>query len=206
MRRRGATAVVFFNSSKKADDIVFDPKDKIPTSNLPVLYVTKDAKKKYLKDESASIDVKIIVDIGDKMRTGHNVIGYIENGAPATVILGAHYDHLGYGEDGNSLYRGTEKMIHNGADDNASGTAGLIELARLLKKSKLKKNNYLFIAFSGEELGLFGSKYFSEHPTIYFSQGQLYVEYGYDWKIERQYPCVDRWRLWNFSGVGRIAQ
>ncbi|HTS44265.1 MAG TPA: M20/M25/M40 family metallo-hydrolase, partial [Puia sp.] len=79
---------------------------------------------------------------------------------------GAHYDHLGYGEDGNSLYRGTDKQIHNGADDNASGTAAVIELARLLKQSKSKKNNYLFIAFSGEELGLFGSKYFTEHPTI----------------------------------------
>ena len=81
-------------------------------------------------------------------------------------MIGAHYDHLGYGEDGNSLYRGAEKMIHNGADDNASGTAGVIELARMLKQSKLKKNNYLFIAFSGEELGLFGSKYFTEHPTF----------------------------------------
>ena len=133
---------------------------------LPVLYVTRDAKRKYMKDESASIDIKIVVDIGEKIRYGHNVIGYIDNAAPTTIILGAHYDHLGYGEDGNSLYRGPEKMIHNGADDNASGTAALIELARMLKKSKLKKNNYLFIAFSGEELGLFGSKYFTEHPTM----------------------------------------
>ncbi|HEX4876778.1 MAG TPA: M20/M25/M40 family metallo-hydrolase, partial [Chitinophagaceae bacterium] len=74
--------------------------------------------------------------------------------------------HLGYGEDGNSMLRTGEKLIHNGADDNASGTAALIELARKLKASKAKNNNYLFIAFSGEELGLFGSKYFTEHPTI----------------------------------------
>ncbi|MBC7872638.1 MAG: M28 family peptidase, partial [Ferruginibacter sp.] len=60
--------------------------------------------------------------------------------------------------------------IHNGADDNASGTAALIELARLLKNSKTTKNNYLFIAFSGEELGLFGSKYFTENPTIDLKQ------------------------------------
>ncbi|MET0635425.1 MAG: M20/M25/M40 family metallo-hydrolase, partial [Chitinophagaceae bacterium] len=76
------------------------------------------------------------------------------------------FDHLGYGEDGNSMLRTGEKMIHNGADDNASGTAAMIELARLLKASKQKNNNYLFIAFSGEELGLFGSKYFTEHPTV----------------------------------------
>jgi len=119
-----------------------------------------------MKDESASMDVKINVSISEKMRTGNNVIGYINNGAEKTIILGAHYDHLGYGEDGNSMYRGADKQIHNGADDNASGTAALIELAKLLKQSKIKNNNYLFIAFSGEELGLFGSKYFVEHPAI----------------------------------------
>ena len=64
------------------------------------------------------------------------------------------------------MYRGTDKQIFNGADDNASGTAALIELAKLLKTSKLKNNNYLFIAFSGEELGLLGSKYYTEHPAV----------------------------------------
>jgi Zn-dependent M28 family amino/carboxypeptidase len=82
------------------------------------------------------------------------------------VILGAHLDHLGYGEDGNSRNTSHTPAIHNGADDNASGTAALIELARKLKQSAAKGNNYLFIAFSGEELGLYGSKYFTEHPTI----------------------------------------
>jgi Zn-dependent M28 family amino/carboxypeptidase len=73
---------------------------------------------------------------------------------------------LGYGEDHNSLYSGHTPAIHNGADDNASGTAALLELARMIPASKLKNNNYLFIAFSGEELGLYGSKYYTEHPTI----------------------------------------
>jgi aminopeptidase YwaD len=163
---KGATAVIFYNTSKIADNILFNPKDKSEKAAIPVLYVTKDARKKYLRDESASLDIKIKVDIGEKQRTGHNVVGYLNNGADNTVILGAHYDHLGYGEDGNSMYRGPEKLIHNGADDNASGTAALIELAKLLKQSKFKKNNYLFIAFSGEELGLFGSKYYVEHPSV----------------------------------------
>jgi aminopeptidase YwaD len=92
--------------------------------------------------------------------------GISKHGAANTIILGAHYDHLGYGEDHNSLFTGSIPQIHNGADDNASGTAALIELGKLVKRSKLKNNNYLFIAFSGEELGLFGSKYFTEHPTI----------------------------------------
>jgi Zn-dependent M28 family amino/carboxypeptidase len=63
------------------------------------------------------------------------------------------------------LYRG-EPAIHNGADDNASGTAALLEIARRLKNSGDKNNNYLFIAFSGEEKGLLGSNYFIKHPTI----------------------------------------
>ena len=65
----------------------------------------------------------------EKKRWGHNVIAYLDNGSLYTVVIGAHYDHLGFGEEGNSLYRGKEKMIHPGADDNASGTAGLLELA-----------------------------------------------------------------------------
>ncbi|RYD72076.1 MAG: M28 family peptidase, partial [Sphingobacteriales bacterium] len=60
-------------------------------------------------------------------RTGHNVVGYIDNKAANTIVLGAHYDHLGYGEDKNSMFRGEGKQIHNGADDNASGTSALIE-------------------------------------------------------------------------------
>jgi hypothetical protein len=169
-QKKGATAIVFYNTSKTADDIAFSPRDKSSVVGIPVLYVTKDAKKKYLKDESASMEVKIVVDINEKRRTGYNVVGYLENNAANTVVIGAHYDHLGYGEDGNSLYRGSDKQIHNGADDNASGTAALIEMARLLKQSKSKKNNYLFIAFSGEELGLFGSKYYTDHPTADLSK------------------------------------
>ncbi len=102
-------------------------------------------------------------------RNGHNVLGYIDNKAASTIVLGAHYDHLGYGEDKNSMYTGATLMIHNGADDNASGSATLIELGKWIKKSTLKKYNYLLIAFSGEELGLFGSKYFTEHSSIPFT-------------------------------------
>ncbi|MBC7936832.1 MAG: M28 family peptidase [Rhizobacter sp.] len=102
----------------------------------------------------------------DSGRTGHNVIGYIDNKAAHTIVLGAHYDHLGYGEDKNSMYRGEGKQIHNGADDNASGTSALIELGYWLKKSDLKKYNYILVAFSGEELGLFGSKYFADNSPL----------------------------------------
>jgi len=106
----------------------------------------------------------------DSTITGHNVIGFLDNQADQTIIIGAHYDHLGYGGEG-SLYRGKEKSIHNGADDNASGVAVMLNLASRLKirndTAKVKdNNNYLFMAFSGEEMGLLGSNYFSKNPTI----------------------------------------
>ena len=163
---RGAIAMIFYNSSDMDDKLAFDPKDKSEKLAIPAVYVSKDAAKKYFSDKSATLNIKLRTSISEKNRVGHNVIGYIDNRAATTVILGAHYDHLGYGEDGNSRNTTREPAIHNGADDNASGTAALIELARMLKSSNATNNNYLFIAFSGEELGLFGSKYFTEHPTI----------------------------------------
>ena len=172
---KGATALIIYNTSSIADGLKFEPKAKAELVKIPVLYVTAEIKKKYLYDETATQDIKLKVDIGDKTRMGHNVIGHIDNGAANTIIVGAHYDHLGYGEDHNSLFTGTTPQIHNGADDNASGTAALIEMSKLLKASKLKNNNYLFIAFSGEELGLFGSKYFTEHPTINLSNANYMI-------------------------------
>lgn len=95
----------------------------------------------------------------------HNVIGSIDNNAKKTVVITAHYDHLGYGESG-SMYEGP-RQIHNGADDNASGTAALLELAHLIKNNKIKEdNNFLFIAFSAEEKGLLGSKYYVMNPSL----------------------------------------
>lgn len=100
--------------------------------------------------------------------TGRNVLGYIDNKAKNTVIIGAHYDHLGFGGDG-SLYRDSIAEVHNGADDNASGVAVMLSLAKKLMKGNIN-NNYLFIAFSGEEMGLLGSNYFVKNPTIDLSK------------------------------------
>lgn len=163
---RGADAVLLYNSSAIADKLVYNGKDKSEPLQGVVVYLNNETAQKYFSNKTDSVQINIQSKIDVKTRTGHNVIGYIDNGAAQTVVLGAHYDHLGYGEDGNSRNTTHEPAIHNGADDNASGTAALIELARQLKTSKAKNNNYLFIAFSGEELGLYGSKYFTDHPTI----------------------------------------
>ncbi len=164
--KKNAAALLVYNSSSIKDNLAFDPKDKTTAAVIPVLYIQPRAMETFFKDPSNFYNVNFTVAIAEKKRTGHNVAGYINNNAPSTIILGAHYDHLGYGEDRNSLYSGAAPMIHNGADDNASGTAALIELGSWLKKSKLKKYNYLLVAFSGEELGLYGSKYFTEHSNI----------------------------------------
>ena len=97
-------------------------------------------------------------------RTGMNVVGYIDNNASTTVVIGAHYDHLGMGYFGSR--QPGDHAIHNGADDNASGVAGMLAIASELKDSDAKNNNYLFIGFSGEEMGLYGSKHFVKNPTV----------------------------------------
>ncbi|HLE56543.1 MAG TPA: M20/M25/M40 family metallo-hydrolase, partial [Rhodothermia bacterium] len=97
-------------------------------------------------------------------KRGRNVIGFLDAGAEQTVVVGAHYDHLGYG--GNGSRSPGDSLIHNGADDNASGVAGLLEIARQITAARVQSNNILFIAFSGEELGLFGSKHFVNNPTV----------------------------------------
>ncbi len=164
---RGATAVFLFNSSTVADNLEFDKKDRAEKTSIPVIYLSKETAAKHLADQTATVRVVMNINVSEKIRTGHNVVAFLDNHAATTVILGAHFDHLGYGEDGNSMIRHFDSpQIHNGADDNASGTAALIEISKKLKDSKLTANNYLFVAFSGEELGLFGSKYFADHSPI----------------------------------------
>ncbi len=104
-----------------------------------------------------------IIGTDDEGITGQNVIGYIDNQSKHTLVIGAHFDHLGMGGN-SSLHRGGS-AIHNGADDNASGTAALVALAEILSNQKAN-SNFLFIAFSGEENGLWGSNYFVKNPTI----------------------------------------
>ena len=96
---------------------------------------------------------------------GKNVVAFLNKGSDKTIVIGAHYDHLGMGGSG-SLDAG-EPAIHNGADDNASGIAALLKIAKYVATVDYPfQNNFLFIAFSGEEKGLFGSKYYAENPTI----------------------------------------
>lgn len=112
-------------------------------------------------------EVSFAIDGIAHLMMGRNVVGLLDNGAARTIVVGAHYDHLGKGFQGSSLSPDSKNKIHNGADDNASGTTGVLELARYFAGNGVtEKHNILFITFSGEELGLLGSKHFTENPTI----------------------------------------
>ncbi len=161
---KGATALVIYNTGDNKDNIAFNKKDTSPAAALPVFYLTKAGRQEYLKDASATYDVRLAADIGTRILKERNVIGYINNNAPSTIIIGAHYHHTGHGEEGN-IFKQQSKQVYHGADD-ASGVAAVIELARMLKKSRARKNNYLLVAFSGAEPGWQGSKYFAEYPTV----------------------------------------
>lgn len=155
--QKGASAVVFINRDHKTDNPGSKLNTKIFPTSVPVIFAEKSISKKLAKCKNCEIEIE--TEIVKIEKEAQNVMGYIDNKASQTVIIGAHYDHLGWHHSG-SLYGGKDSLIHNGADDNASGVAGLIELARMFQNSNNKNNNYLFIAFSGEESGLLGSAHY----------------------------------------------
>lgn len=140
-------------------------------------YVEKEFKKYKLKPlgtdgfkQEFIAKVRRVV-VPDSLRKTHNIIGFLDNGAAFTIVVGAHFDHLGLGNQGSSKDDHPEGKIHNGADDNASGVAGLLELARYFSGNETKEAyNFLFIAFGAEELGLLGSKHFVNNPTLPLSK------------------------------------
>ena len=114
-----------------------------------------------------------------EIRETRNVVGFINNGNPqnSTIVIGAHYDHLGLGYD-KSKHTGKEE-IHYGADDNASGVAMILHLAKELRNIELK-NNFIIIAFSAEEQGLLGSKYFVNHLPLNLKPKNINCMFNFD--------------------------
>ena len=117
----------------------------------------------------ANYTLTLSIDIVRREAPSFNVVGILPGSDPKlkdeAIVLGAHYDHLGRGGEGSLAPR--EGEIHHGADDNASGVAGLLELARMLSTQNPKpRRTIVFIAFSGEEEGLIGSSYYINHPVV----------------------------------------
>ncbi len=169
--KQGATAVVFFDAYGSKYEPSFNQHSEYEPIDIPVIFINNKTYSKTVSSRLAmksSVSVFLDISITKTERSGNNLAAYIDNKAPYTVVLGAHYDHLGYGEDHNSLHAnaGKDHLIHYGADDNASGTAALLEMAEWIKSKKLHHYNYLFVNFSGEELGLYGSKAFVKEEKL----------------------------------------
>lgn len=188
-RDRGAKAVILVNGNvdNGSDELVkFGAISGPEDSGIAMLHVKNEvvdgwlkAADTSLKDLQAKLDegdaqsfalpealnISFDIDIEREKATLHNVVGYLPGKSDEYVIVGAHYDHLGLG-DQSSLAPSKIGTPHLGADDNASGTAALIELARVFsaRRNSLDRG-VLFLAFSGEEIGLLGSAYWVENPT-----------------------------------------
>jgi hypothetical protein len=116
-------------------------------------------------------EMALTVDVRRATASVANVLGYLPatgsaaKGRREHIVIGAHYDHLGLGEKGGRDHR-SRGLVHNGADDNASGVAGILELARVFSLEDHRPRGILFAAFAGEELGLKGSYYYTRHPAL----------------------------------------
>lgn len=175
------------NNTSSNNDILMDVGFDMVTQNagLPVINIKRGVIETFLKEngydlnkiqndinssikpncfELKGLTVEFDVDLEKDIAKTGNVIGFLEGNDPVlkneVIVIGAHFDHLGYGGP-NSMYRGMDKRVHNGADDNASGTAGVMEVAQKLASEKGNlKRSFLFLCFTGEEEGLIGSSYF----------------------------------------------
>lgn len=114
----------------------------------------------------AGLHLELAADVTRRQKSVPNVCAYLPGETEEYVILGAHFDHLGLGQQSSMAPDLAGKAIHHGADDNASGAAGLLELAAWFAAQPKQKRGLLFLAFSGEELGLIGSNYYVNHPLL----------------------------------------
>jgi Zn-dependent M28 family amino/carboxypeptidase len=161
----GALLIISSEDDLKNDALARLHYDNAGLAGIPVAVISKQTAEKLANARQVTLATDVVrVDVA-----AHNVVGVIEGSDPVlkdeSIVIGAHYDHLGRGGEGSLAPR--EGEIHHGADDNASGTAGVLELARIFSTQRPKlKRTLVFIAFSGEEEGLLGSNYYVNHPLM----------------------------------------
>ena len=153
---RGASGIIFVNTVEGREDPPIDMRLSRMDFDIPLLFAQEQVLHRLMSDQGGT--VYITVDGHREEHTAINVAGYIDNEAETTVVIGGHHDHVGFGGRG-SMSPGVH-AIHPGADDNASGTAGVLEAARYIQQKGFDNHNYLFIGFAAEEKGLLGSRHF----------------------------------------------
>jgi len=192
-RAAGARALLIISSEEKLNDDRLSrlSYDNAGEAGIPVLVISRRLGQKLLAAGSlteyqaaadarganntqlrAPISVRkldLSTEVTRRLSPSANVVGILDGSDPTlkneVIVIGAHYDHLGHGGEGSLAPR--EGEIHHGADDNASGTAGMLELARLFSSQKLRpRRTIVFMAFSGEEEGLLGSNYYVNNPIV----------------------------------------
>lgn len=189
-RNRGAVAVILANGYRDGSDrdelIKFGSVSGPDDAGIPMVQVKNTLVEEWLTSVGSSLrelqsaindddspqsfpfdenlQAEIAVEVVRKQAAVSNVVGYWPGETEEFVVIGAHYDHLGLGDD-SSLAPDAVGEVHHGADDNASGTAGVIALARAIAAQGIGRRGTLFIAFAGEEVGLLGSQHWVENPT-----------------------------------------
>ncbi|HZI49605.1 MAG TPA: M20/M25/M40 family metallo-hydrolase, partial [Pyrinomonadaceae bacterium] len=149
-----------FADSRKVDTHVTADRPTSCSVNIP--------RSLLLRSGVASTKLNFAVNVNRIESPSFNVVGILPGSDPKlkneAIVIGAHYDHLGLGGEGSLAPR--EGEIHHGADDNASGTAGVLELAHMFTQGPKPRRTIVFVAFSGEEEGLIGSNYYVNHPVV----------------------------------------
>ena len=210
--KAGAAGVLFVNDAsyaKESDSLMDFRYAGGQAATVPVVQVKRAVLEKMLATQDQKlIDIEEAIDKDLKPRPvtlkgwkatvevtvakstidARNVVGVVEGGGPLaeeTVVVGAHYDHLGYGEPGSLMGTAGKGKLHYGADDNGSGTTGLMEMARHFGAIKNRVGRRIvFIAFAGEERGLYGSIHYCKEP---------------------KYPLATTAFMLNFDMIGRVV-
>lgn len=163
--RDAAAAIIMLPEGMALPDLTTEDRNAL---GMPALVVTAEHGRTLREAAERGARASITTNVSPVMVDANNVVGMLRGSNPALVdeyvIIGAHYDHLGMGGEGS--LDPDRRDVHNGADDNASGTAAVIESARQLAAGPPPERSIVFMAFTGEERGLWGSEYFAAQPTI----------------------------------------
>jgi hypothetical protein len=230
----GAAGVLFVSGEKtdKQDDLLrLTAGQGIATIGIPVFHIRRSLADRLLRENGTTLaalqekldstlqPASVVLagtvdgqaDIVRQMGRTHNVVGLLPGSDPQLkqeyVIIGAHYDHLGMGGPGSGSRRPDTLAVHNGADDNASGVAGLLELAEKWAAAPEKpKRSLLFVAFTGEEMGLLGSKHFVNNPLIDLSRVQLMINLDMIGRLDSVSRALTFGGTGTAAGLGELVQ